>query len=55
MREEMPGGGLIDISRSEVVRLMERLTEDKVALARALDRLREGSEGDACNGWTSAF
>lgn len=55
MREDMPGGGLIDISRSEAARLVERLTADKAALARALERLREASEGDSCNGWTSAF
>jgi hypothetical protein len=55
MHEDVGGGGLISISRSEAADLAKLMTTEKVALARALDRLLAVSAEDACNGWTSAF
>jgi hypothetical protein len=55
MREDVSGGGLINISRSEAADLAKLMNTEKVALGRALDRLLADSEEDACNGWTSAF
>jgi len=55
MREDISGGGLIDISRSEAADLAKLLTSDKTGLVRALERLLAASEEDVCNGWTSGF
>jgi hypothetical protein len=55
MREDVSGGGLIDITRSEAADLAKLLTADKGGLLRALERLLVASEEDACNRWTSGF